>query len=72
MDDFSAKPDTPNMYGVTGGEANSIKPGKTMLSSMAPTIVEKNNELFMVIGSPGGSRIPTAIFQAFVNVVVLK
>jgi len=72
MDDFSAKPGTPNMYGVIGGEANSIKPGKTMLSSMAPTIVEKNNELFMVIGSPGGARIPTAIFQTIVNVLVFK
>jgi len=72
MDDFSAKPGAPNMYGVIGGEANSIKPGKTMLSSMAPTIVEKNNELFMVIGSPGGARIPTAIFQTIVNVVVFK
>jgi len=57
---------------VTGGEANAIKPGKTMLSSMAPTIVEKNNELFMVIGSPGGSRIPTLIFQTIINVVVFK
>lgn len=72
MDDFSAKPGAPNRYGVTGSEANAIKPGKTMLSSMAPTIVEKNNELFMVIGSPGGSRIPTAIFQTLINVVVYK
>ena len=72
MDDFSIKPGTPNMYGVTGGDANSIKPGKTMLSSMTPTIVEKNNELFMVVGSPGGSRIITAVFQTIVNVVAYK
>jgi gamma-glutamyltranspeptidase/glutathione hydrolase len=72
MDDFSAKPGTPNMYGVTGGEANSIKPGKTMLSSMTPTIVEKNGELFMVVGSPGGSRIITAVFQVIANVTVFQ
>ena len=72
MDDFSAKPGVPNMFGVIGGVANSIKPGKTMLSSMAPTIIEKNNELFMVIGSPGGARIPTAVFQTIINVLVFK
>ena len=70
MDDFSVKPGTPNMYRVTGGEANSIKPGKTMLSSMTPTIVEKNNKLLMVLGSPGGSRIITAVFQVIMNVTV--
>ncbi len=72
MDDFSAKPGVPNMYGVIGGEANSIKPGKTMLSSMTPTIIEKNNKLFMVLGSPGGARIPTAVFQTILNVTVFN
>jgi gamma-glutamyltranspeptidase/glutathione hydrolase len=72
MDDFSIKPGTPNMYGVTGGEANSIKPGKTMLSSMTPTILEKNGELFMVVGSPGGSRIITAVFQTIMNVTAFE
>jgi gamma-glutamyltranspeptidase/glutathione hydrolase len=72
MDDFSAKPGVPNMFGVIGGVANSIRPGKTMLSSMTPTIIEKNNELFMVIGSPGGARIPTAVFQTILNVIVFK
>jgi len=69
MDDFSMKPGVPNLYGVTGGKANEIQPGKTMLSSMTPTILEKDNELFMVVGSPGGSRIITAVFQVILNVV---
>ncbi len=69
MDDFSSKPGTPNMYGLIGGEANKIEPGKTMLSAMTPTIIEKNNKLFMVLGSPGGSTIITSVFQVFVNVV---
>jgi gamma-glutamyltranspeptidase / glutathione hydrolase len=69
MNDFSAKPGVPNMYGVTGGKANSIQPGKTMLSSMTPTIVEKNNELYMVIGTPGGSKIITSVFQVILNVI---
>lgn len=69
MDDFSAKPGVPNMYGVTGGEANKIEPGKTMLSSMTPTIIEKNGKLFMIAGSPGGSRIITSVFQVVLNVV---
>jgi gamma-glutamyltranspeptidase/glutathione hydrolase len=68
MDDFSAKPGTPNMYGLVGGEANKIEPGKTMLSAMTPTIVEKNGKLFMVLGSPGGSTIITSVFQVFLNV----
>jgi gamma-glutamyltranspeptidase/glutathione hydrolase len=72
MDDFSAKPGVPNMFGVIGGTANSIKPGKRMLSSMTPTIIEKNNELFMVIGSPGGARIPTVVFQTILNVIIFK
>ncbi|HCW05977.1 MAG TPA: gamma-glutamyltransferase [Cytophagales bacterium] len=69
MDDFSSKPGVPNIYGVIGGEANSIKPGKTMLSSMTPTIVERNGELVMVTGSPGGPRIITAVLQSIVNVL---
>jgi gamma-glutamyltranspeptidase/glutathione hydrolase len=69
MDDFSAKPGVPNMYGVIGGEANKIEPGKTMLSSMTPAIIEKNGEVFMIAGSPGGSRIITAVFQSILNVI---
>jgi gamma-glutamyltranspeptidase/glutathione hydrolase len=69
MDDFSAKPGFPNMYGLVGGEANAIRPGKRMLSSMTPTIVEKNNKLLLVVGSPGGSTIPTSVFQVIVNVL---
>ncbi len=69
MDDFSIKPGHPNMFGVLGGEANQIEPGKRMLSSMTPTILEKDGQLFMVVGTPGGSTIPTSVFQAIVNVV---
>lgn len=69
MDDFSAKPGVPNLYGVTGGEANSIQPGKRMLSSMTPTIVEHKGKLFMVVGTPGGSTIITTVFQTIVNVI---
>ncbi len=69
MDDFSIKPGYPNLYGLVGSEANAIEPGKRMLSSMAPTIVAKESELFMVVGSPGGSTIPTAIFQVISNVI---
>jgi gamma-glutamyltranspeptidase/glutathione hydrolase len=69
MDDFSVKPGYPNSYGLVGGEANSIAPGKRMLSSMTPTIVEKGGELYMVVGSPGGSTIITSVFQTIVNVV---
>lgn len=69
MDDFSAKPGSPNMYGLLGGESNKIEPGKRMLSAMTPTIVEKDNKLFMVLGSPGGARIITAVYQVFLNVV---
>ncbi|PCH68652.1 MAG: gamma-glutamyltransferase [Bacteroidales bacterium] len=67
MDDFSSKPGFPNQFGLVGGEANAIKPGKRMLSSMTPTIVEKNGELFMVLGSPGGSTIITSVFQNIIN-----
>ncbi|HRO40713.1 MAG TPA: gamma-glutamyltransferase [Flavobacteriales bacterium] len=69
MDDFSAAPGAPNAYGLIGGEANSIAPHKRMLSSMAPTIVTRNGRLFMVAGSPGGSTIPTTVFQVLLNVV---
>ena len=69
MDDFSVKPGTPNMYGLVGGEANSICPGKRMLSSMTPSIVEKDGKLFLVVGSPGGSTIPTTVFQVITNVI---
>lgn len=69
MDDFSIKPGFPNMFGVLGGEANKIEPEKRMLSSMTPTILEKNGELFMVVGTPGGSTIPTSVFQTIINVV---
>lgn len=68
MDDFSAKPGVPNLYGLTGTEANSIAPGKRMLSSMTPTIVEKDNKLFMVVGTPGGSTIITSVLQTILNV----
>ncbi len=70
MDDFSAKPGTPNQFGLIGAEANAIQPGKRMLSSMTPTIVEKNGKLYMVLGSPGGSTIITSVVQTFLNVYV--
>ncbi|MEO0331088.1 MAG: gamma-glutamyltransferase [Bacteroidota bacterium] len=69
MDDFSSKPGVPNQFGLVGAEANAIQPGKRMLSSMTPTIVEKNDELFMVLGAPGGSTIITAVFQVLINVI---
>lgn len=68
MDDFSAKPGVPNLYGLTGTEANSIAPEKRMLSSMSPTIVEKEGKLFMVVGTPGGSTIITSVLQTILNV----
>lgn len=69
MDDFSIKPSYPNIYGLLGGEANAIEPGKRMLISMTPTILEKDGELFMVVGSPGGSTIITTVYQAILNVI---
>ena len=69
MDDLSSKPGEPNMFGLVGAEANSIEPEKRMLSSMTPTIVEKNGELFMVVGSPGGPTIITSVVQNILNVV---
>lgn len=68
MDDFSVKPGIPNQFGLIGAEANAIEPGKRMLSSMTPTIVEKSDRLFMTIGTPGGSTIITSVFQVFINV----
>ena len=69
MDDFSSKPGQPNLYGLIGGEANSIQPNKRMLSSMTPTILEKNGQLFMVVGTPGGSTIITGVLQTILNVI---
>ncbi|PIB31569.1 gamma-glutamyltransferase [Gaetbulibacter sp. 5U11] len=68
MDDFSSKPGTPNVYGLIGAEANSILPEKRMLSSMTPTIVEKNDKLYMTLGTPGGSTIITSVLQTILNV----
>jgi gamma-glutamyltranspeptidase/glutathione hydrolase len=72
MDDFSAKPGTPNMFGLVGGEANAVAPGKRMLSSMTPTIVVKDGRTTLVLGSPGGSRIITTVLQVVLNVVDFK
>jgi gamma-glutamyltranspeptidase/glutathione hydrolase len=68
MDDFSAKPGVPNQFGLIGTEANAIEPGKRMLSSMTPTIIEKDGKLYMLLGSPGGSTIITSVLQVFLNV----
>ena len=67
MDDFSIKPGIPNMYGLIGGEINAIEPNKRMLSSMTPTIIEKNNNLYLVLGSPGGPTIITSVLQTILN-----
>ena len=72
MDDFSAKPGVPNVYGLLGSEANAIAPEKRMLSSMTPTIVEHNGKLKMVVGTPGGSTIITSVLQNILNVVDYK
>jgi gamma-glutamyltranspeptidase/glutathione hydrolase len=69
MDDFSVKPGSPNMYGAVGKAANAIAPGKRMLSSMSPTIVLKNNKPYIVVGTPGGTTIPTSVFQSLVNIL---
>jgi gamma-glutamyltranspeptidase/glutathione hydrolase len=69
MDDFSAKPGVPNMFGVIGGVANEVQPGKRMLSSMSPTIIAKDGKPFLVVGSPGGSRIITTVLQVVLNVI---
>ncbi len=69
MDDFSVKPGAPNLYGVVGGTANEIAPGKRMLSSMSPTILLRDGRVAMVVGTPGGSTIFTSVFQTIVNVL---
>lgn len=73
MDDFSIKPGVPNQYGLVGGDANAIAPGKRPLSSMSPTIVlDKSGKLYMVVGSPGGARIITTVLQVIINVIDYK
>lgn len=69
MDDFSIKPGVPNMYGAIGGEANAIVPGKRMLSSMTPTLVLKDGKPFIVVGTPGGTTIPTQVFETLINIL---
>lgn len=69
MDDFAAKPGEPNMFGLVGGDANAIEPGKRPLSSMTPTIITENGKLFMVVGAPGGSRITTGVMEVILNVL---
>lgn len=69
MDDFSVKPGSPNMYGAIGNDKNAIAPNKRMLSSMTPAIVLKNNKPYIVVGTPGGTTIPTSVFQTIVNLV---
>lgn len=69
MDDFTARPGRPNLFGVVQGEANAIAPGKRPVSSMTPTIVLRDGKLFLLLGTPGGSRITTAVLQVFLNIV---
>ncbi len=69
MDDFSVKPGVPNMYGAVGAEANAIAPGKRMLSSMTPTIVLKNDKPWILVGTPGGTTIPTSVYQTLVDII---
>jgi len=69
MDDFTAKPNTPNMFGLVQGEANAIQPGKRPLSAMTPTIVVREGKPFMVLGAPGGPRIITAVLQVLLNAI---
>lgn len=69
MDDFVAKPGEPNMFGMIGGDANAIEPGKRPLSSMTPTIITKNGKLFMAAGAPGGSRITTGVMEVILDVL---
>ena len=72
MDDFSVKPGVPNMFGAVGKEANAIAPGKRMLSSMTPTVVLKDKKPWLVVGTPGGTTIPTSVFQTLVNIIDFK
>jgi gamma-glutamyltranspeptidase/glutathione hydrolase len=69
MDDFSIKPGAPNMYGAVGGDANAIMPGKRMLSSMTPTLVLKDDKPCLVLGTPGGTTIPTSVYQTILNII---
>lgn len=69
MDDFSAKPGVPNLFGAVGGEANAIAAGKRMLSSMTPTIVLRDGQPWIVVGTPGGTTIPTSVYQTLVNLI---
>jgi gamma-glutamyltranspeptidase/glutathione hydrolase len=69
MDDFSVKPGVPNLYGAVGGEANAIAPGKRMLSSMTPTLVLQGGKPFLVVGTPGGTTIPTSVYQTIINII---
>src|SRR5690606_12313583 len=69
MDDFSAKQGAPNLYGAIGGSSNAIVPKKTPLSSMTPTIVTRDGQIFLVIGAPGGTRIINGVFQVLLNVI---
>jgi gamma-glutamyltranspeptidase/glutathione hydrolase len=69
MDDFSAKPGVPNLFGAVGGAANAIAPGKRMLSSMCPVVVLKDGMPWAVVGTPGGTTIPTSVFQTIVNLI---
>ena len=69
MDDFSVKPGVPNMYGAVGADANAIAPGKRMLSSMTPTIVLRDNKPYIIVGTPGGTTIPTSVFQTLMNLL---
>jgi gamma-glutamyltranspeptidase/glutathione hydrolase len=69
MDDFSAKPGSPNMFGLIQGEANAIAPHKRPLSSMTPTIVTRDGKLYMVVGAPGGARIINGVMQVILNVL---
>ncbi len=72
MDDFSIKPGYPNMYGLVGGEANAIEPGKRMLSSMTPTIITRNGKVKMILGTPGGSTIITSVAQILIDIIDFK
>lgn len=72
MDDFSIKPGVPNMFGAVGGEANKIEPGKRMLSSMTPTIVLKKGKPYIIVGTLGGTTIPTSVYQSIVNTIDFK
>jgi gamma-glutamyltranspeptidase/glutathione hydrolase len=69
MDDFVIKPGVPNIYGLTGGDANAIAPGKRMLSSMTPTIILEDNKPFLILGSPGGGKIITTVLQTIINII---